>query len=81
MNFHSYEKQIFKSFGCTEILHDSKSTKTSRNEVMQPTTNNSDSRPNFPYYILDQAGFENPFINGRVFIYLGISKTGRTANI
>ena len=74
MNFHSCEKQIFKSFGCTRIRNDSKWTKTSRNEVMQPTTSNSDSRPIFPYHVHNQAGFDNPFINGRGFIYLGISK-------
>ena len=47
-------------------------TKTSRNEVMQPTTSNSDSRPIFPYHVHNQAGFDNPFINRRGFIYLGV---------
>ena len=41
---------------------------------MQSTTSNSDSRPIFPYYVQKQVGFDNPFINGRGFIYLGISK-------
>ena len=42
---------------------------------MQSTASNSDSRPIFPYYVQKQVGFDNPFINGRGFIYLGISKT------
>ena len=69
---------MFKSFRCTKIRNDSKWTKTSRNEVMQPTSNNSDSRPNFHYHVHNQAGFVNPFINGRVFIYFGISKRSFT---
>ena len=75
MNFHSSEKQIFKSFGCTKICNDSKGNKASRNEVMQPTTSSNDSRPIFPYYVHNQASFDNPFINGRGFIYLGMSFT------
>ena len=74
MNFHGYEKQIFKSFGCTKIREDSKWTKTSRNEVMQSTTSNNDSRAIFPYHVHNLADFDNHFINGRGFIYLGISK-------
>ena len=53
-------------------------TKTIRNEVMQPTTSNNDSRPIFPYHVHNQADFDNPFINGRGFIYLGISKMSFT---
>ena len=65
----------FKSFGCTKIRHDTKWTKTSWIEVMQPTTCNIDLRPICPYYVHhNQAGFDSPFINGRGFIYLGISK-------
>ena len=45
---------------------------------MQPKTINSDSRPIFPYHVHNQAGFDNPFINGRGFIYLGISKMSFT---
>ena len=41
---------------------------------MQPTTSNNNSRPTFPYHIQKQVDFENPFINGRAFIYLGFSK-------
>ena len=78
MNFHSCEKQIFESFGCTKIRNDSKWIKVSRNKVMQPTTSNNDSRPIFPYHVHNQAGFDNPFINGRGFIYLGISKMSFT---
>ena len=33
-------------------------------EVMQPTTSNNNSRPVFPYHVHNQAGFDNPFING-----------------
>ena len=49
-------------------------TKKSQNEVMQPTTSNSDSQPIFPYHVHNQASFDNPFINGRGFIYQDISK-------
>ena len=72
MNIYSCEKQIFKSFGCTKICNGSKWTKTSRNEVMQPTISNNDSRPIFSYNVHSQAGFDNLFISG--LIYLGISK-------
>ena len=41
---------------------------------MQPTTGNNDSRPIFPHHVHNQVDFDNPFINGIVFIYLGISK-------
>ena len=68
------EKQIFKSFGCTKIRKDLKWTKTNRNEVMQPTTSNNDSRPIFPYHVHNQVYFNNPFTNGIAFIYLGIFK-------
>ena len=51
MNFDSCEKQIFKSFGCTESRNVSKGIKTRRNKVMQPTTSNSDSQSIFPYHI------------------------------
>ena len=78
MNFHSCEKQIFKSFGCTKIRNDSKQTKTSRNEVMQPTTSNSDSRLIFPYHVHNQAGFHNLFIKEKDFIYLGITNMSFT---
>ena len=47
----------------------SRLNKTSRNEVMQPTTINSDSRPIFLYHLHNQAGFDNPSINGRGPIY------------
>ena len=45
---------------------------------MQPTTSTRDSRPIFPYQVHNQAGFDNSFINGRGFIYLGISKMSFT---
>ena len=78
MNFHICEKQIFKSFRCNKISKDSKWTKTSRNEVMQSTTSSNDSLPFFPYHVQNQTDFDNPFINGRGFIYLGISKMSFT---
>ena len=39
---------------------------------MQPTTSSIDSRTIVSYYPSNLAGFGNPFINGRGFIYLGI---------
>ena len=45
---------------------------------MQPTTSNNDSQPIFPYHDHNQADFHNPFIIGRGFIYLGISKMSFT---
>ena len=33
---------------------------------------------NFFYYVHNQAGFDIPFINGRDFSYLGISKMSFT---
>ena len=77
-NFHSCKRQIFKIFGCTKICNESKETKPTRNEVIEPTTGNTNSRPIFPYHVNNQAGFDNPFINGRGFIYLGISKMSFT---
>ena len=38
---------------------------------MQLTTTNSDSRPILTYHVHNQAGFDNPFINERSFIYFG----------
>ena len=72
MNFHSCERQIFESFDCIKIRNDSKWTKTSRNEVMQPTM------INFSSHVHNQAGFDNPYINGKDFVYLGISKMSFT---
>ena len=48
---------------------------------MQLITSNNDSRPIVPYHLHNQAGFENLFINGGVFIYLGILKMSFTLNI
>ena len=45
---------------------------------MEPTTSNSDSQPSFSYHVHNQVGFENPYINGRGFIYLGILKMSVT---
>ena len=73
MNFYSCEKQLFKSFGYIKIDKDSKWTKTSRTEVMQP------QQTVFPYHVHNQADFDSPFIGGgRGFIYLGISKMSCT---
>ena len=78
MNFYNCEKQILKSFGCTKIRKESKWTKTSQNKVMLTTTSNNDSRPIFPNDVHKQEDFENPFINGRGFIYLGSTKMSFT---
>ena len=45
---------------------------------MQLTTSNNDSRPIFPYHADNQADFDNPFINRKGFIYLGISEMSFT---
>ena len=45
---------------------------------MQLTSSDSDPRPIFLYHVHNQAGFDNPFINGRGFIYLGLSKESFT---
>ena len=45
---------------------------------MQPASSNKDSRPIFLYHVHNQAGFDNTFINGRGFMYLGISKMSFT---
>ena len=45
---------------------------------MQPITSSGDLRPIFHYHVQNQAGFDNPFINERGFIYLGISKKSFT---
>ena len=37
---------------------------------MQPTTSSNNSWAVFPRYVYNQADFDNPFINGRGFIYL-----------
>ena len=45
---------------------------------MEPTTSNNDSQPIVPYNVHIQSGLDNPFINGREFIYLGISEISLT---
>ena len=45
---------------------------------MQPTISNNDSRPIFPYHVHNQAGFDNPFINEKGFIYFGMSEMSFT---
>ena len=72
MNFHSREKQIFKSFDFSNIRKDPKWTEASRNEGMQPSTTNNDSRQILSYNVYNQADLDNSVINGRGFIYLGI---------
>ena len=61
-------------FRLYENSQDSKWTKTKRNEEMQPTTSNNNSRPVFPYHVHNQADFDYLFINERDFIYRGISR-------
>ena len=78
MNFHSCEKQILKPIDWTKIRSNSKWTQTSRNEVMQPRTSHRHSQPIFLYHVHYLADFDNPFINGRSFIYLGILKINLT---
>ena len=70
MNFHSREKQMFKSFGRTKIRNDSKCIKTSRNEVMQPTTSNKDSRPVFPYVSTIRHVLPIPLLAEEALFYL-----------
>ena len=77
MNFHSCEKQIFKSFGCTKILKRFKMNQNDPYEVMQPTTSYN-SRVIFTYNVHNLADFDNLFINGRGFICLGILKMSFT---
>ena len=62
------------SINCTKICNNSKRTKTSRNEVMQPTTSNTIRNQLFINHVHKQAGFAKPVINGRDFIHLGILK-------
>ena len=71
-----------KCLNLFEKIHkELKWTKKNRNEVMQPTTSTNDSRPIFPYHVHNQADFDNPFINGRGFIYLRISKISFTCSV
>ena len=45
---------------------------------MQLPTSNNNWRPIFPYHVHNQTDFDNPIINGRGFIYVGISKMSFT---
>ena len=74
MNFYSCKKQMFKSFSFTKICNGSKSSKTSHEEVMQPTTSNKIYHQFFLTMSTIRQVFDNPFFNGRGLIYLGISK-------
>ena len=63
------------SIDCTKICNNSKRTEARINEVMQPTTSNNHIRNQMLLnHVLNQASFAKPVINGRDFIYLGISK-------
>ena len=62
------------SIDCTKIRNNSKRTKTSRNEVMQPTASNNHLQPNFSKLCQQPERFDQPFINGIGFIYFGILK-------
>ena len=55
-----------------------KGTKRSWNKLLQPTTSINHSLSIFPYHVHNQADFDNLFINGEDFIYLGISKLSFT---
>ena len=50
---------------------DSKWTKMSQNEVMQPTTSSNDSRPIFCYHAHNEAGFDNPVYQQKRLHLLG----------
>ena len=69
MNFHRYG---YSFIDCTKIGNNSKRTKTSRNEVIQPSTRNNDQL--FLNHVHSQAGFGKPVIKAGGFINLGISK-------
>ena len=71
MNFHSHEKQIFKSFAVLKFATTENEPKQTKMMDCELRTSNSDSRPIFPLHVHNQTGFGNPFINGRGFIYLG----------
>ena len=45
---------------------------------MQPATSNNNLQPIFLHHVYNQAGFEKPFVNGRDFFYLDISKMSFT---
>ena len=44
---------------------------------MKPTTSNNDLRLVFPYHVHNRTDFNDFFLNGRGFIYLGILKMSR----
>ena len=67
--------------GFNKIRNDSKWRKSSWNELMRPTTRNNHSQSIFPYHVHNQTGFDNPFINGRSFIYLVMSKLSFTFEV
>ena len=48
---------------------------------VQPTTRNNDSQKIVPYNVHIQAGFDNPLINRKVIIYLGISAISLTFKV
>ena len=77
MNFHSCEKEIFKSFGCTKICKD---LKMNQNEPKRSnaTHNQQQFTNNFSLPCPQIGGFDNSFINGRGFIYFSISKISFT---
>ena len=52
--------------------------KLAETKKCNPQTSNNDSRPIFRYHVHNQVDFDNPFVNGRRFIYLGISKMSLT---
>ena len=78
MNIHSYKKQLFKPSAVLKFAKTQNEPKTSRKELMQPPTSNNNWRPIFPYHVHNQTDFDNPIINGRGFIYVGISKMSFT---
>ena len=47
-------------------------------KTLQQLTSSSDLRQILPYHVHNQADFDNPFIIGKGFIYLGTSKMSFT---
>ena len=64
----------YLSIDCTKTRNNSKRTKASRNEVIQPTTSNNHSRPIVSKPCPQAGRFVKPAINRRGFIYFGVSK-------
>ena len=69
---------LFLYYRCHGMNFYSCEKQINKSFIRQSTASNNDSRPIFPYHVKKQADFENPFIKGKGFIYLGISKMSLT---